>query len=123
MVKPLSSIQSERITSSALEVLDSASQTYNSWLNANEQIATTLSNLPLTGVDILIAETNLVNIVTQQQATSIVITARYDKFIGKVDELLKTVDLSVELIRKRDMSAPITGGASGSSSVTNKPIQ
>ena len=88
LIKPLTTIQSKRIISSALEVLTSASQTYNSWLSANEQIASTLSNLPLSGPDILVAETNLVNIVTQQQQTSLVITARYDEFIGKVNVLL-----------------------------------
>ena len=55
--------------------------------------------------------------------TSLVITACYDKFIGKVDELLQTVDLSVELVRKSNMSAPITGGASGSLLVPDVPIQ
>ena len=75
LVKPLTSTQSERITSSVVEVLDSAFQTYNSWLNANEQISKTLSNLPLPGGATQVDETNLVNIVTQQQATSIIITA------------------------------------------------
>ena len=41
LVKPLTSTQVDRITSSVIEVLDSAFQTYNSWLQANEQISKT----------------------------------------------------------------------------------
>ena len=39
LVKPLTSTQVDRITSSVIEVLDSAFQTYNSRLKANEQIS------------------------------------------------------------------------------------
>ena len=47
LFKPLSPLQSQRVINSVLDVLTFAAQTYKVWLSANEQIASTGSNLPL----------------------------------------------------------------------------
>ena len=102
LTKPLSPLQSQRVKTAALEVLTTASETYNGWLSANEQIATTVSTIPLSGTDVSAAETHLVNIVNSQQQISLGITSRYDEFVSKVNALLQLVDLSVEMVRAKD---------------------
>ena len=87
--KPLSPLQSQRVKTAALDVLTTAAQTYEGWLSANEQIASMVLNLPLSGSDASVAENHLVNIVNQQQQVSLVITSRYDEFVGKVNALLQ----------------------------------
>ena len=103
LTKPLSSVQSTRVKVTALEVLTKASETYQEWLKANDQIANTVSTIPLTGADasgveISAAETHLTNIVTAQQQISLTIASRYDDFTQKINLLLQTVDLSNEMV-------------------------
>ena len=40
------------------------------------------------------------DIVKQQQAISLIIQSRYDGFVSKLDDLMKTIDLSVDAIKK-----------------------
>ena len=63
LTKPISPLQSTRVKAIALEVLTKAAETYNEWLAANDQIATTVSTIPLSGADVSAAETHLTNIV------------------------------------------------------------
>ena len=103
LTKPLSPLQSTRVKVTALEVLTKAAETYNEWLAANDQIANTVSTIPLTGADVSgaevsAAETHLTNIVTAQQQISLTITSRYDDFVQKINSLLQMVDLSNEMV-------------------------
>ena len=92
-------------------------------MQANNQISKTLSTLPLPGGATSADEANLVDIVTQQQATSLIIQSRYDEFISKLDELLQTIDLSVDSIRKGGgVSSPLSGLSTSPSAVPAKPI-
>ena len=106
MTTPLSNSQIERLSACVKQVLDSAFSTYTSWIQANDQILDTLSTLQLPEGATTDDELNLVDIVKKQQAISLVIQSRYDGFLSKLDDLMKTVDLSVDAIKRGGYSLP-----------------
>ena len=100
MTTPLSNSQIQRLSACVKQVLETAFSTYTSWIQANDQFSATPSTLQLPEGSTKDDELNLIEIVNKQQSISLVIQSRYDGFHSKLDDLIRSVNLSVDIIRR-----------------------
>ena len=100
MTTPLSNSQIQRLSDCVKQVLETAFNTYSSWIQANDQFSSTLSTLQLPEGSTKDDELNLIEIVNKQQSISLVIQLLYDGFLAKLDDLMRSVNLLVDIIRR-----------------------